>query len=464
MGPKRKVLVIGLDCAAPALVFDSWLEELPNTRKLVQEGIWGRMFSTIPPITCPAWMSMVTSKNPGRLGIFGFRNRSNYSYEDVWIANSTVIKEQTLWDFISREGHTVGLIGVPQTYPPRPVNGFMVTDFLAPDTSADYTYPSYIKDEIKAAVGNYILDCDEFRTENKDALLAEIYEMTKKRFDLVEAFLAKKPDFYMFVEMGTDRIYHGFWKFMDKTHRKYVAGNKYENAIKEYHKYIDRRIGELLKMVDEDTVVLVVSDHGAKKMDGAININDWLIQEGYLKLKQQLEPGKTVKLEKAGVDWENTKAWGLGGYYGRLFLNVKGREAKGVVDRKDYEKVRNELVAKLEAITDEKGKNIGTRVIKPQDVYPGGQLDQAPDLIIYFGNLYWRSTGNIGHDSIHSFETEVGPDDAVHDEYGIFIMWDPKAKHGKELKNIKIFDVAPTILSTMGIKVPGDMEGKVITP
>jgi predicted AlkP superfamily phosphohydrolase/phosphomutase len=463
MGPKRKVLVIGLDCAAPALVFDSWLNDLPNTKRLAEEGIWGRMFSTIPPITCPAWMSMVTSKNPGKLGIFGFRNRSHYSYEEVWIANSTVIKEPTLWDIISREGHSVGLIGVPQTYPPRPVNGFMVTDFLAPDTSADYTYPSFIKDEIKAAVGNYILDCDEFRTEDKDALLAEIYEMTKKRFDLVEAFLAKKPDFYMFVEMGVDRIYHGFWKYMDKTHRKYVAGNKYEKAIKEYHQYIDRRIGELLKLVDEDTVVMIVSDHGAKKMEGAININDWLIQEGYLKLNEQPGPGKTVKLEKAGVDWENTKAWGLGGYYGRLFINVKGREAKGVVDPKDYEKVRNELVAKLEAITDEKGKNIGTRVIKPQEAYPGGHLDQAPDLIIYFGDLYWRSTGNIGHDSIHSFETEVGPDDAVHDEYGIFIMWDPKTKRGKELKNIKIYDVAPTILSTMGIEVPGDMEGKVLT-
>jgi len=462
MGPKRKVLVIGLDCAAPALVFDSWLNDLPNIKRLAEEGIWGRMFSTIPPITCPAWMSMVTSKNPGKLGIFGFRNRSHYSYEEVWIANSTVIKEPTLWDVISREGHSVGLIGVPQTYPPRPVNGFMVTDFLAPDTSADYTYPSFIKDEIKAAVGDYILDCDEFRTEDKDALLAEIYEMTKKRFDLVEAFLAKKPDFYMFVEMGVDRIYHGFWKYMDKTHRKYVAGNKYENAIKEYHQYIDKRIGELLKLVDEDTVVMIVSDHGAKKMEGAININDWLIQEGYLKLKHEPAPGKTVKLEKAGVDWENTKAWGLGGYYGRLFINVKGREAKGVVDPKDYEKVRTELVAKLEAITDEKGKNIGTRVIKPQEVYPGGHLDQAPDLIIYFGNLYWRSTGNIGHESIHSFETEVGPDDAVHDEYGIFIMWDPKTKRGKELKDIKIYDVAPTILSTMGIKVPDDMEGKVL--
>jgi predicted AlkP superfamily phosphohydrolase/phosphomutase len=418
------------------------------------------MFSSIPPITCPAWMCMMTSKNPGKLGIFGFRNRSNYAYKEIWIANSTVIKEPTLWDIISREGHTVGLIGVPQTYPPRPVSGFMVTDFLAPDTSADYTYPSYIKDEIKQAVGDYILDCDEFRTDNKDALLAEIHEMTKKRFDLVEAFLAKSPDFYMFVEMGIDRIYHGFWKFMDKTHRKYVPGNKYENSIKEYHQYIDKRIGELLKRIDEDTVVLVVSDHGAKKMEGAININDWLVKEGYLKL--EAKPEGVAKMDKVGVDWANTTAWGLGGYYGRLFLNVKGREAKGIVDPKDYERVRDEIKAKLVAMKDEKGRPLGTRVIKPQEVYTGPFVDQSPDLIIYFGDLYWRSTGNVGHDSIYSFETEVGPDDAVHDEYGIFIMWDPRAKRGRKVEGVSLYDVAPTVLDAMGIEVPADMEGKVI--
>jgi predicted AlkP superfamily phosphohydrolase/phosphomutase len=260
--------------------------------------------------------------------------------------------------------------------------------------------------------------------------------------------------------MGIDRIYHGFWKYMDKTHRKYVAGNKYENSIKEYHQYIDKRIGELLQRLDDDTVVLVVSDHGAKKMEGAININDWLVSEGYLKL--EAKPEGVVKMDKVGVDWAKTVAWGLGGYYGRLFLNVKGREAKGIVDPKDYEKVREEIAAKLRALKDEKGKPLGTRVIKPQDIYTGPHVDQSPDLIIYFGDLYWRSTGNVGHDSIYSFETEVGPDDAVHDEYGIFVMWDPKAKHGKEIKGLTLYDVAPTVLDIMGIEVPADMEGKVI--
>ncbi len=461
MAAKRKVLIIGLDSAPPELVFDSWSADLPNLTRLRNEGIWGKLKSSIPPITCPAWMCMVTSKNPGRLGIFGFRNRNGYSYDDFWIANSTVIKEPTLWDIISKEGYKVGLIGVPQTYPPKPVNGFMVTDFLAPDTESDYTFPSYIKDEIKEAVGDYILDCENFRTDDKEALLKEIYQMTEKRFDLVEAFLSKPWDFFMFVEMGVDRIQHGFWKFFDRSHRKYQPGNRFENAIHDYYVYLDQRIGGLLEKLDDDTVVVVVSDHGAKKMEGAININDWLIKEGYLKLKE--EPKGIVRFNDAKIDWENTIAWGLGGYYGRLFLNVKGREAHGVIDPSRYEDVRNEIAEKLTQITDEKGNNIGTRVIKPQEVYNGPYVDRSPDLIIYFGDLYWRSTGSIGHDSIHSFETEVGPDDAVHDEYGIFILWDPRIRKGQKVEGLSIFDVAPTVLNVMGIDVPGDMEGRVVS-
>jgi predicted AlkP superfamily phosphohydrolase/phosphomutase len=461
MGPKRKVLVIGLDCAAPDLVFDTWLDDLPNIKRMVEGGLWGPLKSTIPPITIPAWQCMVTSKNPGQLGIFGFRNRSEYSYDNFWIANSTAIKEPTLWDVVGREGYKVGMVGVPQTYPPRPVNGFMVTDWLAPDTNADYTFPEYIKDEVRLAVGDYMLDCEKFRTENKDELLKEIHEMTEKRFDLVRHFLKSEPwHFFMFVEIGLDRIHHGFWKFFDKTHRKYEAGNKYEKAIFEYHKYLDRRIGDLLEVLDDDTVVFVVSDHGAKKMDGAINVNDWLIREGLMTLKTK--PEGLVKLEKADVDWPKTKAWGLGGYYCRLFLNVKGREKQGAIDPADYERTRDEIADRLKAITDENGKNIGTRVFKPQEVYKGPNIDQAPDLIVYFGDLFWRSTGTIGHDSVHSFETEVGPDDAVHAEYGIFVLWDPKAKRGRKLDDLQIYDVAPTVLKVMGIEVPKDMEGKPI--
>jgi predicted AlkP superfamily phosphohydrolase/phosphomutase len=455
------MIIIGLDCAAPELVFDRWIDELPNMRKLRDEGVHGKIKSTIPPITVPAWMSMMTSKDPGQLGVYGFRNRKSYNYFDFYIATSSAIKEKIAWQYLSDEGIKVGLLGVPQTYPPKPVNGFLVSGFLTPDTDSRYTYPDELKNQIESVVGNYIIDAEEYRTEQKDVLLSTIYEMTEKRFKLAGHFLDKeRPEFFMMVEMGTDRIHHGFWKYFDEEHSKYVPDSKYKNAIRDYYQLIDDRIGSLLSFVDDRTSVMIVSDHGAKKMDGAINVNDWLEREGYLTRNQR--PDEPARLEDVDVDWSKTKAWGMGGYYGRVFINVKGREPKGIVDPGDYERVRDELIAKLEGIVDENGRNIGTKVHKPQDIYKAESYDYAPDLIVLFGDLFWRSTGSIGHGSIYSYETEVGPDDAVHSQYGMFILYNPQKNYKGLRKGVELLDGAPTILDSFGLRIPEDMLGKVI--
>ena len=363
--------------------------------------------------------------------------------------------------YASREGTKWVWWGVPQTYPPKPVNGFMITSFLTPSIESQYTYPDELKEEIKSIVGKYIIDCENFRTENKQELLDEIYEMTEKRFKVVKTFIKEKPwDFFMMVEMGPDRIQHGFWKYCDKEHFKYEPGNEFENAFIDYYRYLDREIGEVLELVDDQTAVIIVSDHGAKKMDGAINVNDWLYREGYLKLHEP--PEGVIRFGDAKVDWENTIAWGLGGYYGRIFLNVKGREDTGVIEPEDYEKVRDEIKAGLESIKGPDGEDLATTAFRPQDIYKGIHVDEAPDLIVYFDDLFWRSTGNIGHDSLHSFETEIGPDDAVHAQHGIFMMKGPGIPGGKKLEGLHIMDGAPTVLSLLGVPVPGDMEGKSV--
>jgi len=459
----EKVIVIGLDCMSPELVFGRWLEKLPNIKALVDTGVHGWIESSIPPITVPAWTTFVTSKNPGQLGFFGFRNRRDSSYTDISIANSSAVREPTVWDILSHAGKTVGLLGVPQTYPPRPVNGFMVTDFLTPDTSCQYTYPEELRHEIEQLVGDYMLDCENFRTEDKSGLLEQIYRMTDQRFVLARHFLTtRRPDFFMMVEMGPDRIHHGFWKFFDESHRKHQFHPEYSNAIEEYYVYVDRRIGELLPLVKDKAYVMVVSDHGARKMDGCINVNDWFIQEGYLTLKSA--PEGVVRLKDADVDWGNTVAWGWGGYYSRIFLNVKGREPLGTIDPNDYEKVRDEIAERIRNIPDDRGNPMDTRVLKPQDIYTGEHVDKAPDLLAFFGDLAWRATEDIGHNSIYSFQTELGPDDALHSQHGMFILSDGRSKGGKRLEGLRLVDGAPTILSLMGVKVPEDMEGSVISP
>jgi predicted AlkP superfamily phosphohydrolase/phosphomutase len=461
-------MVIGLDCATPQLVFDRWREDLPNIKSLIESGVWGKLRSTDPPITVPAWMSMMTSKDPGRLGFYGLRNRVDYSYDKMSTANSTFVKEPTVWDILSARGKKVILIGVPQTYPPRPVNGEMVTCFLTPSTDKQFTYPAGLRDEVQRVTGGYILDAVNFRVdeEGKDAVLRTIYDMTEKRFKLARHMVESRRDwdFFMMVEMGPDRIHHLFWKYTDPDHPKYVPGNKYEDSIHEYYKFVDAQIGGLLKLVDDDTAVLVVSDHGARGMVGGVCLNEWLIREGYLVLNSR--PQKALPVEQCDVDWGRTRAWGSGGYYARLMLNVRGREPRGVVEPgEEYEQVRAELMDKLAALTDHDGVRMETLAVRPEDVYSEVR-GVPPDLFVYFGNLSWRSIGSIwpaAPETVYTFENDTGADDANHDWHGIFIMREGEGQSSLRVEGLDLKDVAPTVLSILGVEPPADMKGKVVT-
>src|SRR5579875_983389 len=464
MSRRKKVLVIGLDCAPPELVFEQWRDELPNIRQVMDNGVWGRLESCIPAITVPAWSSMMASKDPGTLGFYGFRNRGDYSYRKHVLANATAVKTDRVWDILSRAGKRVITIGVPQTYPPRPVNGIQVGCFLTPMTNnpaRPYTFPATAMSEIQAIVGDYLVDVPDFRTNDKDYLLRQIYAMTEKRFKLVKRWLVEKDwDFFMFVEMGTDRIHHGMWKYHDPTHHKYEVHPVYNRSIYDYYRYLDDEIGQILKLVDNETTVFIVSDHGAKKMDGGICVNEWLMREGYLALKTR--PTTPTPIDRCEIDWSRTKVWGDGGYYARIFLNVEGREPQGIVKPGEVEALRDELKARFEAIVDPQGVNIGTKVFKPQEIYRECN-GVPPDLIVYFGNLFWRSVGSVGHGSVYTFENDIGPDDCNHAQFGIVIKHDPdihEGSGGRELRGLQLMDMAPTILKQLDVPVPADMQGK----
>jgi predicted AlkP superfamily phosphohydrolase/phosphomutase len=454
----RKVLVIGLDCASPYLVFNEFLHDMPNIKKLMKNGIYGILKSCHPPITIPAWMVMCTSTNAGKLGIYGFRHRKDFSYKDIWIANSKTIKKDTIWNVLSKHGKKCCIIGVTPTYPPKKINGWLISGFITPDSKKDYTYPPSLKKEIEKLVGEYKFDV-KFRTDRKDELLHDIYDMTEKRFKVVKYLIENKDwDFFMFVEIGIDRLYHGFWKFYDKNHHLYVPNNRYENVIREYHKYFDTQIGEILSIIDKNTVVFVVSDHGAKRMKGCVCVNEWLIREGYLVLNKK--PEGIISLDDASINWQKTTAWGWGGYYARIFLNMKGREKEGVVPPEKYEIMRTEIAHKLKALRDPAGLKMDTIVFRPEDIYKECK-GSPPDLMVYFDNLSWRAAGTVGHNTLYLSENDTGPDDAVHDWNGIFIKYDPHRKIHKKI-DIDILDVAPTILDSMGVQIPSDMEGKII--
>ncbi len=455
-----KVAVIGLDCAEPTLIFDRWLDDLPNLRSLVRAGAWGRLRSTDPPITVPAWSCMMTSRDPGELGIYGFRNRRDYAYDGLSFADSRSLTTDRLWDHLGRAGKHVTLLGVPQTYPPAPVAGELVSCFLTPDPRKDtYTYPTGLRAEIEALVGPYRVDVRNFRSDDRDRILSEIYEMTEQHFTVARHLLDTRPwDFFMMVEIGLDRIHHAFWRFFDTTHPKHEPNHRYQEVIRGYYEYLDDEIGELLGRFDRDTVVFVVSDHGAQCMEGAVCVNEWLIREGYLVLREQ--PDGSVPFSRASVDWERTRAWGEGGYYCRLCCNVQGREPNGIVAPSEYEALRDELIAKLEALPGPDGRSIGTRVFRPDDLW-AEQRGIPPDLIVYFGDLAWRSNGSLGHGRIHTFENDTGPDDANHAKEGVCIVSGPGVQPGRR-DGLSIYDITPTILRMFDLPIPLEMRGRII--
>lgn len=457
-----KLLLIGLDCAEPSLILDQWRGQLPTLNLLMDQGIWGPLESVVPPITVPAWSCMMSGHDPGELGIYGFRNRADYSYDRLTIATSDAVRVPRVWDLLSNAGKTVTIIGVPGTYPPRPVNGQLITSFLTPSTQSQFTFPPELRDDVlRWSDGDYMLDVRDFRTSDKDWLLEQIYTMTDKRFTVAEHLLQERPwDFFMLVEMGTDRIHHGFWRYMATDHRLHEPGNPYEHVILDYYRHVDARIAGLLQHVPDDTAVFVVSDHGAKSMHGGIRINDWLRQEGYLTLSQ--EPDDIVPLDCGAIDWSRTAAWGEGGYYARVFLNVEGREPQGTIPQDRYEQVQAEIKEKLESIADENGRAIGTRVFLPKEVYRDVK-GIPPDLIVYFGDLSWRSIGTVGAESIHARENDTGPDDANHAQQGICIYANPKSAARGPQEGMHLFDVGRTVLEYFNVPAPPEMQGKVIS-
>lgn len=469
---RRKVLVVGLDCAPPSVLFETADEsdiglrhQLPNVDRLIREGIHGPLSSSIPCITVPAWTSMLASKDPGMLGFYGFRNRADHSYDRMSIATGNAIHEPRVWDVLTAADRTSVVVGVPQTYPVKPLKGYLISSFLTPNTERQYTFPNELRYEVDRVLGGeaYDVDVPQFRTEDKDFLVRQIQEMTEKRFEVIKYLLREKPwEFFMFVEIGLDRLHHGMWRFWDPGHHKFEAGNPYQEVIPAYYRYLDRELGEILGMLDEDTTVMVVSDHGAQAMDGGFAVNEWLRREGLLVLKEEPMYEGLVPFEKVEIDWEKTTAWGAGGYYARIFMNVEGRETLGKIPAAQYESARDDLKERIEGIRDHEGKPMGSVVFKPEGLYQEVR-NVAPDLLVYFGNLRWRSVGSFGLPDLYTFENDTGPDDANHAQDGVFVLWDPRRDHGgRYVGGLQLMDVAPTILDVMGVPVPSDMQGRII--
>ncbi len=505
---RRRVLVIGLDAATFDLM-RGWMEQglLPNLGSLYRESASGDLRSTLPPTTPAAWSSLMTGKNPGKHGIFGMTARMDNHYR-IMPLNSTFRRSRDLWEILSDNHLKVGVLNVPMTHPVRKVNGFMITGLLTPPGAKDYTYPTEMAEELQKAIGEYKVQERVYRfvEGNEESFLEELYRTTKMRADATLYLMENHEwDFFMVVFEGTDKIQHAFWQYLDSRHPRYSKekGAKYGDAILRYYQHMDGIVGEMLSKVDEDTTVLVVSDHGAGPLAKWIHVNNFLLKHGYLKMKRDIRTYLKLLIFKTGItplniyqlllklrvgrvrgkvgkektrrilrrfllslhdaDWSRTKAYSMGGYC-QIILNLKGREPKGIVDPSgDYRQVTDEIISLLSELKDsETGEAIfyPDRIYRKEDAYKGPLSSLAPDLVFLPNDLYLSFAGlEFGTNKIIS---SVSGWSGAHRMNGILMLRGEGIRKGVQLEDAKIEDVAPTILYLMGVPIPKDMDGRVL--
>lgn len=459
----RRVFVFGIDGAMPEKVFGEWLEELPNIKKLMKQGCYAKLNSTIPPLSVVAWTSMTTGVSPSTHGVFEYLCKDKNISGKMNLSSSLNIKEKRVWEIASENNRKAISCFVPLTWPAKPYEGILISGPPALVEKGRFAHPPKTEDEIKEAVGqDFQMDVRFFRDLTKKEILKEIKKVTKMHLDIMK-YLIKNKDWNLFfgVITGSDRMNHSFWKYCDPQHRKYDPNSEFKNTLKDYYKFLDRELGKIIKTLDENTLIIVLSDHGFTRMHTRVNLSDWLIRKGYLVLKNGLKINSPTKLEYDMIDWKKTKVFAVGAYDGQVYINLRGRDSSGTVKLGEYDRLIDELEKEIKNITSDDGKILNTKIFKKKSYFRGKCEDIAPDIVIYFDNLHYGcNTSLIGNETLWSPQTAMGSDDATHSQQGIFIM--NKSEQKGNIGEIDILDVAPTILNKLGVKIPEGFKGKVI--
>ena len=283
-----KVLVIGMDGATFDIIRPLVKKgKLPTLAKLIANGISSPLRSTFPPVTAPAWVSFMTGKNPGKHGVFDFCGYASHGYTRPFVSSRDV-QSMTLWKLLSEKGCQVGVINVPITYPPEKVNGFIIPGYQRAFTHKEYTYPPELFYEIEK-MGyelDYSGDLVPFNDDKTDYIQGWNKVVDARRRTSINLMKKYNWDFFMTVYKCTDEVQHHFWKYYDRTYADCPEHlrQRYGNVIEDFYQKVDDAIAEQMSLLDENSVVVIMSDHGAGPLTKHFNLNRWLIQEGYMKL------------------------------------------------------------------------------------------------------------------------------------------------------------------------------------
>lgn len=458
----ERVLVVGLDGADWDVIeplVDSG--EMPNLAALMEDGARGNLTTTLPVESPVAWTSMTTGTTPGKHGIYGFLERRGGEFVPT---TADDVRRERVWDRAGEAGEVV-VVNVPQTFPPREVNGYLVSGYLSIE-DAGYTYPADLQGEL--AADGYRIEAleDGFEEGEEDAFLSRLNGTVENRTDAAERLLDRADWTLGFVVYtGLDRVQHYLW---DRPER-----------VEGHYRDLDRKLGRLLEHADENTTVMVVSDHGFGPLEKNVYLNTWLRKEGYLEIGGSGSGGALARLgltqqnvvdllgrvgllgpvkgffdllgfnpgtrlpspELSDIDFDRSVAY-AGNYGGKIYLTGNADDRAALLD---------ELERKLENLTDpETGDPVFAGVHRPGEIYTG-DMEGAPDLVLDPAGPY-RAVGFLGHkEVVKRPPTKTG----THRKDGIYVV-SPADGGG----DADITDVAPTVLDALGMEVPAEMDGR----
>jgi predicted AlkP superfamily phosphohydrolase/phosphomutase len=460
-----RVILLGLDGATFGLI-DPWLKQgkLPNLARFVEEGVKGELASVFPPTSPGAWTSIVTGKNPGKHGLFDWRLRRDDSYELLPVSGANR-RSQTLWDILSENGLKVGIFNLPMTYPPDIVNGFMISGMDTPSEAEVFTYPPDLYQRIRDECCDYVIDpwVETGEGEVRDQWISRVRSTFQSRVNTLYYLMAEFTcDFLMPIFVFPDRLQHVLWHCADSSHPAYTPalGQEYGGVILEFYQMADKFLGDLIRQLDENTTVLIISDHGFGPVHKLVFINKFLESLELLRINKDVSP--------AQIDWPHTKAYAFG-YHGSIYINLRGREPEGIVSPgQEYENLRGQIIKALRDLTDpQTGVPIVSKIYKREEIYHGPYVTRAPDI------LFQPSEEGTAYRVFDGFNYIDNPDlpliivdpslgTGAHRLNGIFLAWGKHIRSKQSLTGASVVDVAPTILYLMGQPIPDDMDGRVL--
>ncbi len=431
-GKAPKVFVLGLD-GTPYSLLTRMLREgrLPNFARIAKGGSLLRINSVVPTVSPVAWACFMTGKNPGKHNIFGFVDRTLEPFQ-TRIISADMLRGDTLWDLLNCDGKRTIVINVPVTYPPREVDGILVSGFLCPSIDK-CTYPPQFADVLKKM--GYIIDVDPWLArESREQFLTELHRALRKRFELVFHLLKKESwDFFMCHVMETDRLHHFLWKQMEEDHP--VDGARFYNL----YTVLDDLIGELKNRLPREASLVVVSDHGFCRTKREVELNCWLARQGWLKFTTD-NPESLTDVHPESLAYSLIP--------GRIFINLKGREPIGCVEPgREYDTVRQKIVGALLALRDpQDGVPVLKDAILRERLYVGPATLNAAD-IVAVPNTGYELKAKLGATELYCLSELSGMH--TYEDAFLFVENGAAPRAG-----LNISDAMPTILEMMGCKIP----------